>query len=326
MQSLRSAMVVALVLCLASWTADGQTSSKTYRVGILASSAETNFGPSSKVFREALQAAGWVEGQNLVLDVRYPSDYAQFQKLATDLVRLKVDVIVSLGTPATLAAKRATTTIPIVMESLSDVVATGLVPSLARPGGNVTGVSGFAPELSGKRLELIREILPQAERIAVLTNRSNPVTDPVVHAIESAARQMRMKLKIIDIHQRTELAPAFETMRRERADALVIVADPSLFTERPLIVQLAAQHKLPTIYEMRLFPEAGGLLSYGPLPQERFQRMAAYVDRILRGAKPGDLPIERPTTFELVVNLRASQSLGLTIPRSVLVRADEIIQ
>jgi putative ABC transport system substrate-binding protein len=326
MQSLRFAVLLSLALCLAPRIAAGQTSSKTQRVGILASSAETNFGPSAKVFREALQAAGWVEGQNLVLDVRYPSDYAQLQKLATDLVRLKVDVIVSLGTPATLAAKRVTTTIPIVMESLSDVVATGLVPSLVRPGGNVTGVSGFAPELSGKRLELIREILPQAERIAVLTNRSNPVTGPVVHAIESAAQQMRMKLKIIDIHQRTEIAPAFETMRRERADALVIVADPALFTERPLIVQLAAQHKLPAIYEMRLFPEAGGLLSYGPLPQERFQRMAAYVDRILRGAKPGDLPIERPTTFELVVNLKASQSLGLTIPQSVLVRADEIIQ
>jgi putative ABC transport system substrate-binding protein len=306
--------------------AAAQTPSKTSRVGILASSAESNFGPSAKVFREALQAAGWVEGQNLTLDVRYPSDYAQLQKLATDLVRLKVDVIVSLGTPATLAAKRATTTIPIVMESLSDVVATGLVPSLVRAGGNVTGVSGFAPELSGKRLELIREILPQAERIAVLTNRSNPVTGPVVHAIELAAQQMRMKLRIIDVHQRTELAPAFETMRRERADALVIVADPALFTERPLIVQLAAQHKLPAIYEMRLFPEAGGLLSYGPLPQERFQRMAAYVDRILRGAKPGDLPIERPATFELVINLKAPQPLGLTIPQSVLVRADEIIR
>ena len=311
---------------MAPRVAAAQTPSKTYRVGVLASGPETNFAPSVKVFREALQGAGWVEGQNLALDVRYSSAYAQLQQLAVDLVRLKVDVIAALGTPATLAAKEATTTIPIVMESLSDVVASGLVQSLARPGGNLTGVSGFAPELSGKRLELVREILPQAERIAVLVNRSNPVTASVLRATESAAQQMRMKLNVIDVHRRTELAPAFEAMRRERADALVIVADPILFTERPLIVQLAAKYRLPAIYEFRLFAESGGLLSYGPRSQERFQRMAAYVDRILRGTNPADLPIERPTTFELVVNLKTAQGLGLTIPRSVLVRADEIIR
>jgi putative tryptophan/tyrosine transport system substrate-binding protein len=324
--SLRFAVIVAVGLCMAPRVAAAQTPSKTYRVGVLASGPETNFAPSIKVFREALQGAGWVEGQNLALDVRYSSTYAQLQQLAIDLVRLKVDVIAALGTPATLAAKEATTTIPIVMESLSDVVASGLVKSLARPGGNVTGVSGFAPELSGKRLELVREILPQAERIAVLVNRSNPVTASVLRATESAAQQMRMKLNVIDVHRRTELAPAFEAMRRERADALVIVADPILFTERPLIVQLTAKYRLPAIYEFRLFAEAGGLLSYGPRSQERFQRMAAYADRILRGANPGDLPIERPTTFELVVNLKTAQALGLTIPQSVLVRADEIIR
>ena len=320
------AVIVALGLCVVPRAAAAQAPSKTYRVGVLASGPETNFAPSVKVFREALQGAGWVEGQNLALDVRYSSAYAQLQQLAVDLVRLKVDVIAALGTPATLAAKEATTTIPIVMESLSDVVASGLVQSLARPGGNLTGVSGFAPELSGKRLELVREILPQAERIAVLVNRSNPVTASVLRATESAAQQMRMKLNVIDVHRRTELAPAFEAMRRERADALVIVADPILFTERPLIVQLAAKYRLPAIYEFRLFAESGGLLSYGPRSQERFQRMAAYVDRILRGTNPADLPIERPTTFELVVNLKTAQGLGLTIPRSVLVRADEIIR
>jgi len=324
--SLRFAVIVAVGLCMAPRVAAAQTPSKTYRVGVLASGPEANFAPSVKVFREALQGAGWVEGQNLALDVRYSSAYAQLQQLAVDLVRLKVDVIAALGTPATLAAKEATTTIPIVMESLSDVVASGLVQSLARPGGNLTGVSGFAPELSGKRLELVREILPQAERIAVLVNRSNPVTASVLRATESAAQQMRMKLNVIDVHRRTELAPAFEAMRRERADALVIVADPILFTERPLIVQLAAKYRLPAIYEFRLFAESGGLLSYGPRSQERFQRMAAYVDRILRGTNPADLPIERPTTFELVVNLKTAQGLGLTIPRSVLVRADEIIR
>jgi len=326
MWSLGLAVIVALGLCVGPRAAAAQTPPKTYRVGVLASSPETNFGPSVKVFREALRAAGWVEGQNLVLAIRYPSSYAQLQQLATELVSLKVDVIASLGTPATQAAREATTTIPIVMESLSDVVASGLVPSLARPGGNVTGVSGFSPELSGKRLELLREILPQAERIAVLANRSNPATAPVLRATESSAQQMRMKLSITDVRRRTELTPAFEAMRRERADALVIVADPIIFTERPLIVQLAAKHKLPAIYEFRTFADAGGFLSYGPRSQERFQRMAAYVDRILRGANPGDLPIERPTTFELVVNLKTAQALGLTIPQSVLVRADEIIR
>jgi putative tryptophan/tyrosine transport system substrate-binding protein len=274
-----------------------------------------------------LHAAGWIEGRNVTLDVRYPGDqYARLQELASELVNLRVDVLATLGTPATLAAKRATTTIPIVMESLSDVVSTGLVPNLARPGGNVTGVSGFAPELSGKRLELIREILPQADRIAVLVNRANPVTIPILRATESAAQQMRVKLQVVDVRQPAQLVAAFETVRRERADALTLVADPLLFSERPQIVQLAARHRIPTIYEFRLFADAGGLLSYGPLAQERFERMAVYVDRILRGAQPGDLPIEQPTKFELVINAKTAKALGLTIPPSVLGRADQVIE
>jgi putative tryptophan/tyrosine transport system substrate-binding protein len=274
-----------------------------------------------------LHAAGWIEGRNVTLDVRYPGDqYARLQELASELVNLRVDVLATLGTPATLAAKRATTTIPIVMESLSDVVSTGLVPNLARPGGNVTGVSGVAPELSGKRLELIREILPQADRIAVLVNRANPVTIPILRATESAAQQMRVKLQVVDVRQPAQLVAAFETVRRERADALTLVADPLLFSERPQIVQLAARHRIPTIYEFRLFADAGGLLSYGPLAQERFERMAVYVDRILRGAQPGDLPIEQPTKFELVINAKTAKALGLTIPPSVLGRADQVIE
>ena len=327
MMDRRAFITGAIVALTAPLAAEAQTTAKVYRVGVLASSTEANFEPSVKVFREALQAAGWVEGRNLTLDVRYPGEqYARLQELAAELVRLKVDVLASLGTPATLAAKRATTTIPIVMESLSDVVGTGLVPNLARPGGNITGVSGFAPELSGKRLELIREILPQADRIAVLANRANPVTVPILRATESAARQIRMKLHVIDVRQPAELEAAFETMRRERTDALVLVADPLLFSARPLIIQLAARHRLPTIYETRLFPEAGGLLSYGPLAQERFQRMAVYVDRILRGAKPADLPIELPTKFEFVINLKTAKALGLTIPPSMLGRADQVIE
>jgi putative ABC transport system substrate-binding protein len=223
-------------------------------------------------------------------------------------------VLVSLGPPATLAAKTATTTIPMVMESLSDVVSTVLVSSLARPGGNVTGVSGFTPELMGKRLELIPEMVPRADEIAVLVNRSNPVTASILRATEAAGRQIGMKLRVIDVRRPTELEAAFETMRRGHADALVLVADPMLFTERPSIIQLAARHRVPAVYEHRLFAEIGGLVSYGPRPQERFQRIAVYVDRILRGARPGELPVEQPTTFELVINLKTARALGLTIP------------
>ena len=322
----RIGLVVLLTFSLAI-TAVAQTTGKVYRVGILASSTEANFEPRVKVFREALQAAGWVEGRNLALDVRYAGEqYARLSELATELIRRKADVLVTFGTPATLAAKQMTTTIPIVMESLGDAVSTGLVPNLARPGGNVTGVSGFAPELSGKRLELIREIFPRADRIAVLANRANPVTIPIVRASEAAAQHMRIQLRVIDVRQLAELGPAFETMRREHTDALVLAADPLLFSARPQIIELAAQYRLPTVYETRLFTEAGGLLSYGPLDHERFQRMAEYVDRILRGAQPGELPVEQPTKFELVINLKTAKALALTIPQSLLVRADEIIQ
>jgi len=320
-------MMLALNLALAPLTVEAQQAAKVYRVGVLASSTESNFEPSVRIFRRALNAAGWVEGRNLTLDVRYPGEqYARLQELADELAKLKVDVLATLGTPATLAARRATTTIPIVMESLSDVVSAGLVPNLARPGGNLTGVSGFAPELSGKRLEMIREILPQADRIAVFANRANPVTVSILSATELAAQQMRMKLQVIDVHQLAQLGTAFETVRRERADALVLVADPLLFSFRPQIIQLAARHRMPTVYETRLFPDAGGLLSYGPLAQERFERMAVYVDRVLRGAQPGDLPIEQPTKFELVINLKTAKALGLTIPQTLLQRADEVIQ
>jgi putative tryptophan/tyrosine transport system substrate-binding protein len=320
-------MMLALNLALAPLAVEAQQAAKVYRVGVLASSTESNFEPSVRIFRRALNAAGWVEGRNLTLDVRYPGEqYARLQELADELAKLKVDVLATLGTPATLAARRATTTIPIVMESLSDVVSAGLVPNLARPGGNLTGVSGFAPELSGKRLEMIREILPQADRIAVFANRANPVTVSILSATEVAAQQMRMKLHVIDVRQLAQLGTAFETVRRERADALVLVADPLLFSARPQIIQLAARHRMPTVYETRLFPDAGGLLSYGPLAQERFERMAVYVDRVLRGAQPGDLPIEQPTKFELVINLKTAKALGLTIPQTLLQRADEVIQ
>ena len=297
------------------------------RVGVLASSTEENFAPSVQVFREALAAAGWLEGRNLTLDVRYAGvQYTNLPELAAEMVRAKADVIATLGTPATLAVMRATSSIPIVMESLADAVSSGIIANLARPGGNVTGVSGFAPELNGKRLELVRELVPRAERIAVMMNRSNAASARVIRATESAAQRMGFKVQLVDVRGVGELSSAFDTIVRSRCDAFLVVADPLLFSQTRRIVELAARHRLPAVYEHRLFPEAGGLLSYGPLAQERFARMAVYVDRILRGARPGDLPVEQPTTFELVLNARAAKALGLMIPPSLRARVDQVIE
>jgi len=299
---------------------------KKARVSVLSSSSETNFGPSVAVFRDALKKANWVEGQNLALDVRYSERYEELPALMAGILASRPDVIVSLGTPATETAKRATTTIPIVMESLADVVATGLVPNLARPGGNVTGVSGFAPQLSGKRLELIHELLPDATRIAILANLANQSSAPVVHAAESAAPQMRMRLSTVDVRRPEDLGTAFDSMIRAHTDAFILAADPMLFTQIREIVGLAVRHRLPGVYETRRFAEAGGLLSYGPLTHERFAQLAGYVDRILRGARPGDLPIEQAKTFELVLNAKSAEALGLTFPPPLRLRADLVIE
>jgi putative ABC transport system substrate-binding protein len=300
---------------------------KVARLGLLASSTEENFAASLKIFRTSLRELGWAEGQTLTIEARYAgARYDQLPALAAELVKLEVDVILALATPAIQAAKRATTTIPIVFETLGDAVSTGLVPNLARPGGNVTGWSGFAPELSGKRLELIREILPGASRVALLANRTNAATAAVLRSTEAAAQQLRMQLLVLDVQTPASLAAAFETLSRGRSEAFVLAADPMLFSQRRRIVELAARHRLPAVYEYRLFAELGGLLSYGPDAYERFRRAAVYVDRILRGARPGDLPVEQPSTFELVLNLATADRLRLEIPPSVRLRADHVIE
>lgn len=267
------------------------------------------------MFRKSLADLGWVEGRNLTIESRYAREqYDQLPSLAASLVKLQVDVILTLGTPAIQAAKRATTTIPIVFETLGDAVSTGLVSNLARPGGNVTGWSGFAPELSGKRLELIRELLPGATRVALVANRTNAATTPVLRTTEAAAQQLRMQLFVADALDPAGLTAAFESIVRERCEAFVVAADPFLFSHRRRIVELAARHRLPAVYEYRLFAELGGLLSYGPDSLERFRRTAVNVDRILRGARPEDLPVERPSTFELILNMLTANRLRLTIP------------
>ncbi len=299
------------------------------RIGFLAPGGPgiDSWGASVETFRQALRELGWVDGQNLVIDVRYAEGrYDRLPDLAAELVALKPDVIFAGAVNSAQAAKRATTTIPIVMETLGDAVSTGLVTNLARPGGNITGVSGFAPELSAKRLELLREILPSAARVALLANLSNPGSPVIIRATESAARQMRVQIRVVDVRRPTELDNAFDTMARQRSEALVVVADPMIFGERRRIIELAARHRLPAVYEVRLFADDGGLLSYGPGSVERFQRAAVYVDRILKGAKPGDLPIEQPSKFELVVNLKTAKALGIRILPAFLLRADHVIQ
>ena len=235
-------------------------------------------------------------------------------------------MIFAVAAPAIRAAAQTTSTIPIVIETLGDAASAGLVPDLARPGGNITGVSGFAPELVSKRLQLVREMLPKADRIGVLAKLANPTSPAVVRATEAAARQLQLQVHVGDVREATQLADAFARLRRQGADALLVVSDPLLHNQAPQMLQLAERHRLPTVYEQRLFTDAGGLLSYGPGRLDRFQRAAAYVDRILRGAKPAELPLERPTKFELVINLRTAKALRLAIPHAVLLQATDVIE
>ena len=323
----RQLLLTPLLVLLGSRTAGAQTGSGVRRVGVLASSTKESFGNNIRTFRDELAALGWVVGRNLTLDARYASDrYDQLPHLATELLKARVELIFAMAVPAIQAAKRATTTIPIVFETLGDAVGTGLVANLARPGGNVTGVSGFAPQLSSKRLALLRDLLPGATRIALLSNRANPATSVVIRATEAAAQELHVQLMIIDVPQASDLDATFPTMVRERCNAFVLAADPMLFSQRRRIVELAARYRLPGVYEYRDFAEYGGLLSYGPEPTERFRRAAVYADRILRGAQPGDLPVEQPQTFQLVLNLKTAARLGLTIPPSLRLRADHVIE
>jgi putative tryptophan/tyrosine transport system substrate-binding protein len=257
---------------------------------------------------------------------RAPRWRSRLPALAAELVGLNVDVIFAMASPAIRAAKQTTTAVPIVMETLGDAVSTGLVRNLARPGGNVTGVSGFAPELTGKQLELIREILPRASRVALLANRHNAATAVVIRASEDAAARIGIQLHVVKIHQPAELDVAFETIARARVDALVVSTDPMFSSQRRRIVELAARRRLPAAYGSAVFPEVGGLLSYGQHRSERFRRAAAYVNRILNGAKPGDLPVEQPSTFELTLNLKTAHALGLEFPSSVRFRANHLLE
>jgi putative ABC transport system substrate-binding protein len=298
--------------------AEAQQAGKVPRVGFLwTSSPELTTRPLD-AFRQGLREAGYIEGKNIAIEHRWAADVAQrLPDLASELVRNKVDIVVTQGTPAAQAAKRATTTIPIVMAVSGDAVATGLVASLARPGGNITGLT-LLPELIGKRLELLKEAIPKARRIAVIVD-----AEPRSAA---AARALGSQLQILEVRGHSDFEKAFEAATKARAEALVVSQSPILRFYVQSFVDLAAKNRLPAIYQRREFVEAGGLMAYGPRDADLFRRAAVYVDKVLKGAKPADLPVEQPMRLELVINLRTAKALGLTIPPSVLARADEVIE
>ena len=279
-------------------------------------------------FRQGLRELGWIEGQNLVIEHRFAEGRAErFPDLAAALVRLRVDVIVtSSGEPAILAAKRATTTTPIVMAISGDPVETGLVASLARPGGNVTGLTILATEVAGKRLELLKEAVPRASRVAVLWNAAYPGKAFELRETQAAARVLGVSLWPVEVREPNDLPGAFSAIARAGPDALITFADPLTNTERRRIVDFAVRNRLPMISAVRPFADEGGLMTYGPNIADMCRRAATYVDKILKGAKPADLPVEQPTKFDLVINLKTAKALGLTIPPSVLLRADRVIE
>ncbi len=304
--------------------AEAQPAGKVARIGFLALTLAT---AQIDALRQGLRELGYVEGQNFLIESRTAGGRPErLPTLVDELLRLKVDLIVTTGTQAGLAAKQATTAIPIVLGSSGDAVGTGLVRSLARPGGNVTGVTGISPALSGKRLELPKEAFPEKSRIAVLWNPGNPLHVLEYKETESAARTLRVALQWLDARTAAEIDAGFAAATKVRADMLIVFPDPALVTARSQIVGLAAKHRLPAMYVFRQDVEAGGLMSYGPDFLEELRRAATYVDKILKGAKPSDLPVEQVSKFHMVINLKTAKALGLTIPPSLLLRADQIIE
>ena len=308
--------------------AEAQQERKAQRIGLLAPRSASDALPFNEAFRQGLSELGWVEGQNIVIEYRFAEgSYNRLPDLAAELVRLKVDVIVAGGTAASAAAKNVTGTIPIVMTSGGDPVESGLIVSLARPGGNLTGLSySVGMETVGKGLELLKETVPKLRRVAVLSNPANPAQPLAIRDVKVAARSLGVQLQLLEARGPTEFDGAFAAMATERVGALLVVSDAIFNSHRTRLADLAARGRLPAAYGVRESVEAGGLMSYGTSFLDLYRRSAAYVDKILKGAKPADLPVEQPTKFELVINLKTAEALGLTLPPSLLQRADQIIE
>ncbi len=307
--------------------AEAQQRVRLPRIGYLGTSSASLEPELVKAFQKGLRDLGYVEGQNIAIEYRWAEgNYHRLPDLVAELVRLKVDLILTAGTPGALAAKRATQTIPIVMASTGDAVGAGLVSSLARPGGNLTGLTAMVPDLEGKRLELLREVFPTLTTVAVLLNTANPYNTIVWEQTQVSARALGVKVQPVDLRGPEEFKDAFAKLVRQRPDGLVMLADRFLLAHRTQIVDFVAKNRLPAIYPYRDFVVAGGLMSYSPNYEDLFLRSATYVDKILKGAKPSDLPVERPTKFELVINLKTAKALGLTISPSLLRRADQVVE
>jgi putative ABC transport system substrate-binding protein len=326
--SVRGLFILALALASLAppLAADAQQPAKVARIGIL-TLAVASSTPLFEAFRQGLREHGYVEGQNIAFEYRFAQGRAdRLPTMAAELVSMKVDVIVTESVAAALAARRATQTIPIVMAISGDPVGAGLVASLPRPGGNVTGLSLLAPELSGKRLQLLTEAAPRTTRVAVIWNPVSPASAGYLRETEAAARSLRLQLQPVEVRSPAGLDAAFKAVARARPSALITLADGMLADNRTRIVQFAAKSQLPGIFPHREWADAGGLMAYGPSFDSNWRRAATFVDKILKGAKPADLPVEQPTKFELVINMKAAKALGLTIPQSILIQATELIQ
>jgi putative tryptophan/tyrosine transport system substrate-binding protein len=318
--------ILALGIPLTPLTTAAQPSANVPRIGYLFPGPR-GFWLSIEAFQRGLRELNYVEGQNIAIEYRFAEgNPEQLPELAAELVRMRVDVIVADGTQAALAAKHATTTIPIVMRGVTDPVQSGLVTSLARPGGNITGATTLAADLSGKRLELLKEIVPNLSRIAVLWNARSSAMALRVKAAEVAAKELGVALQSVGVQGPGDFDRAFAVMTQERPDALLVVTDTLIFVQRSHILDFATTNRLPALYEMRDFMGEGGLMTYGPSLIDSQGRTATYVDKILKGAKPADLPVEAPMRFELVINLKTAEALGLTIPPTLLFLADEVIR
>jgi putative ABC transport system substrate-binding protein len=327
-QNLKWSGIVAIVVTFAMCgdVAQAQQAKKVPRIGYLSPASVSPSSAWIEAFRQGLRELGYVEGQNIAIEYRWAEGKAdRLPDLAAELVRLKVDVIVVVG-PAAAAAKKATKTIPIVTASAADPVASGLVDSLARPGGNITGLSIMAPELSGKRLELLKEAVPGITRIAVLRDPTNPGSALTWKETQVAARALGVQLQLLEWRSAKDIEASFAAMKSERAGALIPLRGPLIVDQRTWFVNLVAKSRLPAMYDDGDFVDAGGLMFYGPNRVDLHRRAATYVDKILKGTKPADLPVEQPTKFEFVINLKTAKQIGLTIPPNVLARADKVIK
>jgi putative ABC transport system substrate-binding protein len=319
------AIVVALAMCGA--VAQAQQPAKVPRIGYVDAGSPATTGHRVQAFMQGLRELGYMDGQKIVIEYRWAEGKLErLPGFVADLLHAKVDVIVSSATPAIRLAKEQTTTIPIVMAGVTDPVANGFVASLARPGGNITGLTHLSPDLTGKRLELLKEVVPKLSRVGVLWNPNQPGQPLAYKEAQVAAQELKVTLISMEARNREEIERVLSGVGKERPQALFELPDPLIFVNRELIAEFAAKHRLPAMYSFREYVDAGGLMSYGTSFPELFRRAAYFVDKILKGTKPADLPVEQPTKFEFVINLKAAKQIGLTIPPNVLARADRVIK